>query len=62
MQVLEGNRNKSFQVIDNVGGRLLLRYDTPDSCAPEFWLYFTSPRIFPMGWCAGKGVFIYVEL
>lgn len=42
-------------IIENVGGRLLLRYDTPDSSAPEFWLYFTSPRIFPMGWAAEKG-------
>lgn len=42
-------------IIENVGGRLLLRYDTPDSSAPEFWLYFTSPRIFPMGWTAMKG-------
>ncbi|KAK3933288.1 Scm-like with four MBT domains protein 1 [Frankliniella fusca] len=42
-------------IIENVGGRLLLRYDTPDSSAPEFWLYFTSPRIFPIGWTAEKG-------
>lgn len=45
----------NVQIIENVGGRLLLRYDTPDSSAPEFWLHFTSPRIFPMGWSAEKG-------
>ncbi|XP_034237039.1 scm-like with four MBT domains protein 1 isoform X1 [Thrips palmi] len=42
-------------IIENVGGRLLLRYDTPDSSSPEFWLYFTSSRIYPMGWCSEKG-------
>ncbi|KAJ9576505.1 hypothetical protein L9F63_025600 [Diploptera punctata] len=42
-------------IIENVGGRLLLRYDTPDSSSPDFWLFYTSPRIFPMGWAGKKG-------
>lgn len=48
------------QIIENVGGRLLLRYDTPDSSSPDFWLYFTSSRIYPMGWCSEKGIMIFV--
>ncbi|PSN43066.1 Scm-like with four MBT domains protein 2 [Blattella germanica] len=42
-------------VIENVGGRLLLRYDTPDSSSPDFWLFYSSQRLFPMGWAAEKG-------
>lgn len=42
-------------IIENVGGRLLLRYDTPDSSSPDFWLFHSSQRLFPMGWAAEKG-------
>ncbi|XP_067002533.2 scm-like with four MBT domains protein 1 [Anabrus simplex] len=42
-------------IIENVGGRLLLRYDTPDSTSPDFWLFYTSPRLFRMGTVAERG-------
>ncbi|KDR22796.1 Scm-like with four MBT domains protein 2 [Zootermopsis nevadensis] len=42
-------------IIENVGGRLLLRYDTPDSSSPDFWLFHSSQRLFPMSWASQKG-------
>ncbi|XP_069700276.1 scm-like with four MBT domains protein 2 [Periplaneta americana] len=42
-------------IIENVGGRLLLRYDTPDSSSPDFWLFHSSQRLFPMNWATEKG-------
>lgn len=42
-------------IIENVGGRLLLRYDSPVSNSPNFWLYYTSPRLFPIGFCEKHG-------
>lgn len=49
------------QIIENVGGRLLLRYDTPDSSLPDFWLFYTSPRLFSLGWVDEKGWFTSTE-
>lgn len=42
-------------IVENVGGRLLLRYDTPDSNFPDFWLFYSSPRLFRMGFAEEKG-------
>lgn len=43
-------------VIESVGGRLLLRYDTPDSTSDrDFWLFYSSPRLFPVGWSEKNG-------
>lgn len=43
-------------VIENVGGRLLLRYDCPDKSNPgDFWLFYSSPRIFVIGWAQSRG-------
>ncbi|XP_075216742.1 scm-like with four MBT domains protein 2 isoform X2 [Lycorma delicatula] len=37
-------------IIESVGGRLLLRYDSPDSTSDrDFWLFYLSHRIFPIG-------------
>uniref|UniRef100_A0A1B6DV22 SLED domain-containing protein n=1 Tax=Clastoptera arizonana TaxID=38151 RepID=A0A1B6DV22_9HEMI len=43
-------------IIENVGGRLKLCYDTPgDTNTQDFWLFYSSPRVFPMGWTQEKG-------
>ena len=39
-----------FQIIENVGGRLLLRYDTPGSSPmKDFWIFCTSERLHRHG-------------
>lgn len=37
-------------VTDNVGGRLLLRYDTPDCSGQTFWLFYQHSRLRPPDW------------
>lgn len=37
-------------VTDNVGGRLLLRYDTPDCSGQTFWLFYQHLRLRPPDW------------
>ncbi|XP_054010970.1 scm-like with four MBT domains protein 1 isoform X2 [Hylaeus anthracinus] len=36
-------------IIENVGGRLLLRYDTPGSLHKDFWMFCTSEHLHPYG-------------
>lgn len=43
------------QVIENVGGRLLLRYDAPEDVFEEFWLFFTDSRLRFVGFAKSKG-------
>lgn len=38
-----------FQIIENVGGRLLLRYETPSSSRADFWIFCTSERLHSYG-------------
>jgi len=49
-----------LQIIENVGGRLRLRYDVPDnykdSPLNDFWLFYLSPRLFRLGWVDEKGI------
>ncbi|CAG4953891.1 unnamed protein product [Colias eurytheme] len=42
-------------VDENVGGRLLLRYDGADDDLPQFWLFFSNPRINSFGSVTNKG-------
>uniref|UniRef100_A0A1B6CDI0 SLED domain-containing protein n=1 Tax=Clastoptera arizonana TaxID=38151 RepID=A0A1B6CDI0_9HEMI len=42
-------------IIQNIGGRLLLRYDTPSFNSQDFWLFYSSHRIFPFGWAQERG-------
>lgn len=37
-------------VIENVGGRLLLRYDGVYVSNHDFWLFYLSYRVHPVGW------------
>ncbi|KAI5709826.1 hypothetical protein M8J76_008381 [Diaphorina citri] len=42
-------------ILENYGGRLQLRYDTPNPEEPSFWLFYTSRRIHPYGWTKSQG-------
>ncbi|XP_053634164.1 scm-like with four MBT domains protein 2 [Cherax quadricarinatus] len=43
-------------VMDNVGGRLLLRYDTPDCSGDTFWLFYQDLRLRPPDWIYHQGL------
>ena len=38
------------RVLENVGGRLLLRYEGTDRAVHDFWLFYIHHRLHPMGW------------
>jgi len=38
------------KVIENVGGRLLLRYATAETASGDFWLFYLHHRLHPIGW------------
>ncbi|XP_058802234.1 scm-like with four MBT domains protein 1 [Phymastichus coffea] len=40
---------------ENVGGRLLLRYDTPGSSSKEFWMFCTSEHLHQYGFASKAG-------
>ncbi|KAK7055031.1 hypothetical protein SK128_027429, partial [Halocaridina rubra] len=42
-------------VLDNVGGRLHLQFDTPDCSGETFWLFYLSHRLRPIDWIYQKG-------
>ncbi|KAL0850775.1 hypothetical protein ABMA28_006706 [Loxostege sticticalis] len=42
-------------VSENVGGRLLLRYDGADDDLPHFWIFFSNPRLCSFGYVTNKG-------
>ncbi|XP_012231506.1 scm-like with four MBT domains protein 1 isoform X2 [Linepithema humile] len=41
-------------IVENVGGRLLLRYDTPGSFRENFWIFCTSERLHSYGFANSK--------
>ncbi|XP_068626309.1 scm-like with four MBT domains protein 1 [Battus philenor] len=42
-------------VCENVGGRLLLRYDGADEDLQQFWIFFSNPRLSSFGYVTNKG-------
>ncbi|XP_049882226.1 scm-like with four MBT domains protein 1 [Pectinophora gossypiella] len=42
-------------VCENVGGRLLLRYDGCDEEMPQFWIFFSNNRLSSFGFVTNKG-------
>ena len=38
------------RVIENIGGRLLLRYEGASSAAHDFWLFYQHLRLHELGW------------
>ncbi|KAJ2947974.1 hypothetical protein O0L34_g9766 [Tuta absoluta] len=45
----------SATVCENVGGRLQLRYDGSDDDLPNFWIFFSNPRLTSFGYVTNKG-------
>ncbi|XP_023933206.1 scm-like with four MBT domains protein 1 isoform X1 [Lingula anatina] len=43
------------RIIENIGGRLLLRYEGTDSATHDFWLFYLHPRLHPIGWGQENG-------
>lgn len=42
-------------VLENVGGRLQLRYDTPDCSGEVLWLFYQHYRLRPLDWIYHQG-------
>jgi len=38
------------KVVENVGGRLLLRYEGHEAATNDFWLFYLHHRVHPIGW------------
>lgn len=53
--------NNSQQIIENVGGRLLLKYDTPSSSSKEFWIFCTSEFLHPHGFASKNNTKWFLE-
>lgn len=39
------------RILENIGGRLLLRYEGTDRAKDDFWLFYLNHRLHPIGWC-----------
>ncbi|KAL6449214.1 hypothetical protein ACFW04_000701 [Cataglyphis niger] len=48
-------------IIENVGGRLLLRYDTPGSFREDFWIFCTSERLHSYGFASKSNSTWFLE-
>ncbi len=42
--------------MENVGGRLLLRFEGTDKAKDDFWLFYLHRRLHPIGWCKDNEV------
>ncbi|CAG9796316.1 unnamed protein product [Diatraea saccharalis] len=42
-------------VKENIGGRLMLHYDGSDEDLPQFWIFFSNPRLCSFGYVTNKG-------
>lgn len=38
------------KIIENVGGRLYLRFEGADNASNDFWLFYLNHRLHPIGW------------
>ncbi|XP_064633870.1 scm-like with four MBT domains protein 1 isoform X2 [Lineus longissimus] len=38
------------KVLENVGGRLLMRYEGTNTAVHDFWLFYLHSRVHPVGW------------
>ncbi|XP_015520560.2 scm-like with four MBT domains protein 1 [Neodiprion pinetum] len=48
-------------IIENIGGRLLLRYDTPGSPVKDFWVFCTSERLHCNGFVKNADLKWFLE-
>lgn len=43
------------RIIENVGGRLYLRIEGMDSGSADFWAFYLSENVHPIGWAKQMG-------
>ncbi|GFN93457.1 scm-like with four mbt domains protein 1 [Plakobranchus ocellatus] len=43
------------KVVENIGGRLYLRYEGLDTPSHDFWLFYLHERLHPIGWSEARG-------
>ncbi|CAL1529108.1 unnamed protein product [Lymnaea stagnalis] len=43
------------KIIENIGGRLYLRYEGIEGANQDFWLFYLNERLHPIGWCKPSG-------
>ena len=53
--VLRRNQLWLARIVENVGGRLYLRYEGLDNSAHDFWLFYLHERLHPIGWGEARG-------
>ena len=44
------------RILENVGGRLLLRYEGAQHADKDFWLFYLCPRLHQVGWASDSGM------
>ncbi|GFR75003.1 Scm-like with four MBT domains protein 1, partial [Elysia marginata] len=53
--VLKRNQLWQARIVENVGGRLSLRYEGLETSAHDFWLFYLHERLHPIGWGEARG-------
>ncbi|BFZ09138.1 hypothetical protein BsWGS_12177 [Bradybaena similaris] len=43
------------KIMENIGGRLCLRYEGIDGDSNDLWLFYLDERLHPIGWCKQAG-------
>ena len=43
------------KIIENVGGRLYLRFEGLETGSHDFWLFYLNHRLHPIGWAKSHG-------
>ena len=43
------------KILENVGGRLYLRFEGVETATHDFWLFYLNHRLHPIGWAKAHG-------
>ncbi|XP_059151098.1 scm-like with four MBT domains protein 1 [Physella acuta] len=43
------------KIVENIGGRLYLRYEGLETATHDFWLFYLDEKLHPIGWCNLSG-------
>ncbi|CAG5126728.1 unnamed protein product, partial [Candidula unifasciata] len=52
---LKPNQLWLVRIMENIGGRLCLRYEGIDGASCDLWLFYLHERLHPIGWCKQAG-------
>ena len=44
------------KILENVGGRLYLRFEGLEIATHDFWLFYLNHRLHPVGWAKANGL------